>query len=210
MHDVEFFVHLAQTRGLPVFQATSCGNVVGAPRGRDGIQHLTGALNALPALPTFYTRLQSILVVADNDGNPPNALQTVQQYINGAADISPGHRYVVPAAEQVAAGANPSITILMLPWTAQPGALDTLCLAAARNIEPAVAACVDAFETCINPVGWAPQKIAKMKLRAHISAAYPTDPYISPAWLWRDNTDVVPLTDPVFNQVEAFLRNFLV
>jgi hypothetical protein len=210
MHDVQFFQHLAQARGLPAFQATSCGNVVGAAPGRDGIQHLTGALNALPALPTFYTKLESILIVADNDGDHAKALRTVQQYINEAVDIGPGHRYMAPTTPQVTVGANPAVTILMLPWTALPGALDTLCLAAARNKEPAVATCVDAFETCINPVDWGPQKVAKMKLRAHISAAYPTDPYISPAWVWRDNTDLVPLNDPVFDQVEQFLRVFLV
>ena len=208
MHDVQFFYYLAQTRGLPAFQAASCGNIAGAPPGRDGIDHLTGALNALPAIPTFFSKLECILIVADNDGNPTAALQRVQQYIDATIDIQPGRRYIAPAAEQLSAGANPSITILMLPWTGMPGALDSLCLAAARNREPGIAACVDNFERCINPQGWEPQKIAKMKLRAHISAAY-SDPYISPAWVWRDNTDLVPLNDPVFNQIEGFLRAFL-
>lgn len=210
MHDVQFFYHLARNRGLPAFQAISAGNVAGAAPGRDGIDHLTSALNALPGISGFFSKLDSILIVADNDGDPAGALRQVQQYINATADIQTDLRYVAPAAEHVRAGSNPSITILMLPWSATIGALDTLCLAAARNREPTIAACVDNFEACVNPVGWIPPKVDKMKLRTLISAAYPTDPYISPAWVWRDGTNLVPLNDPVFNQIEAFLRTFLI
>src|ERR1700684_2152918 len=117
MHDVQFFYHFGQARGLPKFQASSFGNIAGAPAGRDGIDYLTGALNALPAIPTFFSKLESILIVADNDGSPTAAFQKVQRYISATADIQPGHRYAAPAAEQMAAGANPAITILMLPWS---------------------------------------------------------------------------------------------
>jgi hypothetical protein len=209
MHDVQFFYYLREVRSLPAFQAVSCGYIAGAPPGRDGVDYLTGALNALPALPTFFSKLKSILIVADNDRDPATSLKKIQRYIGAAIEIQPGVRYAIPAAEQTAAGANPTITVLMLPWTGTPGALDNLCLAAAQSKEPAIAACVDSFERCINPIGWEPQRVAKMKLRAHISAAY-SDPYISPAWVWRDNTNLVPLTDAVFNQIETFLRGFLV
>jgi hypothetical protein len=47
-----------------------------------------------------------------------------------------------------------------------------------------------------------------MKLRSLMSAAHQDDPYLSPAWVWREGTDLVPLTDPVFAQVVDFLRNF--
>jgi hypothetical protein len=154
-------------------------------------------------------KLEKILIVADNDGDPPMALQKVQQYINDTADFLAKLRYMAPVQEQVSAGTNPSITILMLPWSGQSGALDTLCLVAARNREPAIAGCVDAFATCVNPIGWVQPREDKMKLRALISATH-TDPYISPAWVWRDGTNVVPLSDPVFNQIEEFLRAFLV
>jgi hypothetical protein len=192
-----------------MLQTVSAGFVAGAPLGRDGIDYLTPALDAITSVAGF-PQLERILIVADNDANPPNALRNVQQKINATAVFQQNRRYAVPAQEQVPAGANPSITILMLPWSGQTGALDTLCLAAARNREPRIAACVDGFENCVNPMNWEPQKIAKMKLRAHISAAYPTDPYISPAWVWREGTDLVPLNDHAFDQIVAFLQNFLV
>lgn len=131
MHDVQFFYHLQKDRGLPAFQAASCGNIVGTPSGRDGITHLTGALNALPAIPAFHTTLQKILIIADNDNNPKGAFQRVQQLVKNTAELRPGVRYTVPASEQATSGRNPSITVLMLPWSGQQGALDTLCLAAA-------------------------------------------------------------------------------
>lgn len=209
MHDVEFFYHLAREHNLPDFLATSCGFVAGSPRGRDGITYLTPALNALPALPTFSSMLKKILIVADNDGNPAGALQAVQNQINATADIQPGRRYLAPAAPQVAAGVNPEVTILMLPDTGQTGALDTLCLMAAANKRPAVANCVDNFANCIAPVGWTPPREDKMRLRALLSASCP-DPYIAPAWVWRDGTDLVPLDDAIFNPIVAFLRNYLI
>jgi hypothetical protein len=208
MHDVECFDYLRKGRGLPAFQATSAGFIAGAPSGRDGIDYLTPALDALASVAGF-AQLEKILIVADNDGNPQGALQRVQQKINATAVFQQNRRYVAPAQEQVTAGANPSITILMLPWSGQAGALDTLSLTAARNKEPTIAACVDAFAICVNTAGWTAPREDKMKLRALISAAY-NDPYISPAWVWRDGTNLVPLNDPVFDQVETFLRTFLV
>jgi hypothetical protein len=208
MHDVQFFRHFGPARGLPLFDSASCGFVAGHTSGRDGVDHLTGALDALPAIPNF-NGLESILIVADNDGDPILAFQKVRRLIEATADIRPGHRYVAPASPQISVGTAPLITVLMLPWTATVGALDTLCLGAARNREPAIAACGDNFATCIDPVGWTATKVDKMKLRAHISAAYSSDPYISPAWVWRDGTDLVPLHDVVFDQIETFLRAFL-
>jgi hypothetical protein len=209
MHDVECLDNLRQVRGIASFQVASCGFVAGAPPGRDGISYLTEALNAIRSVPNF-ARLKGILIVADNDANPTDAFLNVQNLINASKDISPGIRFVAPTTELVSAAGNPAITVLMLPWTRTPGALDTLCLAAASSKEPQIARCVNAFEACLNPTGWDPQKIAKMKLRTHISAAYPTDPYIAPAWVWRDQTDLVPLNDPCFDQIDAFLRSYLI
>src|ERR1700739_1076697 len=131
MHDVQCFEYLRQGRSLPPFQATSAGNIAGAPAGRDGIDYLTRALDAIPGIPGFL-QLEKILLIADNDGSPQNAFGRIQQQINATA-IFQNRRYVAPVQEQVAAGNAPSITILMLPWSGQIGALDTLCLTAARN-----------------------------------------------------------------------------
>ena len=207
MHDAQFFTYLGQLKTLPPFQITSCGNVAGSLRGRDGIDYLTAALNALPAIPHF-PKLEAILIVADNDSDPSEAFKKVQKLIVATADIAPGQRYAVPKVELEREGANPVMVTMMLPWTNVNGALDTLCFASASNKRPAIAGCVDAFSKCSKANGWPDTKASKMKLRSLMSAAHVDDPYLSPAWVWREGTDLVPLDDPVFNQVEAFLRNF--
>lgn len=158
MHDVQFFDHLRQERGLPEFQIVSCGFVAGSPPGRDGIDYLTGALDALPGIP-FFAQMEAILIVADNDSDPPAAFAKVQQLINNTTDISAGHRYIAPSAELTRAGANPIIVVMMLPWTAIPGALDTLCLAAASNKVPTIATCVEEFSKCASTNAWPITKI---------------------------------------------------
>jgi hypothetical protein len=206
-HDWQFFSQLVQTRGLPSFQITSCGNVAGAKHGRDGIDYLTAALDALPALPHF-PQLEAILIVADNDGNPQGAFKKVQDLIAAAAEISPGQRYAVPPTELARNGARPVMVVMMLPWTNVNGALDSLLYISAANKRPAVARCVDAFAKCTKSDVWPMTKLAKMKLRSLMSAAHHADPYLAPAWVWSEGTDLVPINDPVFNQIEAFLRNF--
>lgn len=207
MHDVEFFDHLRQQRKLSDFQIVSCGFVAGSPPGRDGIDYLTRALDALPGIP-FFSQLEAILVVADNDSDPPAAFAKIQRLINDTKDISTHHRYIAPTAGLTRAGANPKIVVMMLPWIAKPGALDTLCLTAASNAAPAIAACVEEFSKCAKTDAWPITKMGKMKLRSLIAAAHIDDPYLSPAWVWREGTGLIPLSDHVFDQIEAFLRVF--
>lgn len=212
MHDTLFFTHLVAAKGLPPFQITSCGNIVGANGQRDGIDHLTGALNALPSIPGFATRpLEAILIAADNDSDPVASFAKVQRLINATADIRPGHRYVSPIAAQTKGGTDPIIVVLMMPWTLTPGALDTLCLSSASAERPVLAQHVDNFAKAANvdvAHGWQVTKEHKMRLRSLLSAAHPTDPYIAPAYVWSDGTDLVPLDNGAFDQVADFLRDF--
>jgi hypothetical protein len=110
---------------------------------------------------------------------------------------------------QVRAGASPVVVVLMIPWTDEKGSLDTLCLTAASNKRQDIAKCVEKFAKCINAEGnWPITKLGKMKLRSLISAAYINNPYEPPTYVWHDQTDLVPLSDPIFNRIEAFLRGF--
>lgn len=207
-HDWQFFEALIRDRNLPPFEVTSCGNVAAGPsQKRDGIEWLTKALDALPALPTF-PRPEAILVVADNDSDPKAAFKKVQDLIAATGEIAPGRRYAVPPVELTREGSNPVMVIMMLPWTNISGALDSLLYISAARKRPTVANCVDEFAKCTKADVWPITKTAKMKLRSLISAAYHQDSYLQPAWVWREKTDLVPIGDPVFDQIEAFLRNF--
>jgi hypothetical protein len=99
----------------------------------------------------------------------------------------------------------------MLPWTGLNGAFDTLCLTAAGTKRPALVAPVDAFAAAAGvdaANGWTPTKRDKMRLRSFMSAAHQQNPYLAPAWVWRENTDLVPISDAAFDQIAEFLRNF--
>jgi hypothetical protein len=97
---------------------------------------------------------------------------------------------------------------MMVPWTGVPGSLDTMCLTAAVNQVPTLGEQVEAFALAAGVNQWSVTKRGKMKLRSFISANYMTNPYIPPAWVWREGTSLVPLSDPVFNQVASFLADF--
>ena len=204
-HDAEFFSHLIHQRNLPDFEISSCGHVVDSKR--DGISHLTDALDELPSIPGFQ-KVEAILIVADNDTNPAGAFAEVARMINATADITPGQRFIAPTVPGAKAGANPAIVVMMIPQTGVPGGLDNICLTAAMNKVPTIAPCVDAFARCTGADTWPATKQGKMKLRSLISAAYSDNPYLSPAWVWRDGTSLVPLSDSVFDSVASFLRDF--
>jgi hypothetical protein len=149
-------------------------------------------------------------VVADNDLDPRAAFNYVVAQINTTAEIVDPipHRYIAPSAARQKAGADPAIVILMLPRTGVVGSLDTMCLTAATNHAPAISGCVDTFARCAHSDVWPITTLAKMKLRSFFSVSWKDDPNISPAYVWSKNTNLVPLTDPVFDDVVAFLRGF--
>ncbi len=205
IHDAEFLRHLGKTRGLPDFQCEPCGNISGDQS--NGISHLTRALNALPALDGFSS-LKTITIMADNDANPSGSFSEVCRLINGTDAFGQGRRYTAPADPLVKAGTNPAIIVMMVPWRNVPGALDCLCLTAAASAFPATASCVETFSQCAGVEGWGSRtKISKMKLHSLIAATHEKNPGLSPAWVWSEQTNIVPLDNSVFDQIATFLRS---
>ncbi len=177
---------------------------------RHGITHLTAALNALPGLPRF-DGMEAIIIAADNDDNPGRSFGNVQQLISNTAEISPGRRYAVPSAPLQKAEAGPAVVVMMIPWADVPGALDTLCIGSASAKRPAIGQATDVFASACgvdDAHGWSITKQGKMKLRSLIAAAHKDDPYLPPAYVWGDNTDLVPLDHGAFDQIADFLRDF--
>lgn len=209
-HDSQFFTNLIDTRGLPKFEVCSVNYVLGGTTGTGGgNSRFTEALDALPALPGF-DRVQKILLVADNDANPAIEFQNVSAAIAATAPIigPPTSRLVAPATPLTKAGANPTIVVMMLPWTGLPGSLSTMCVIAARNAAPAIACCVDALAVCTGADKWTLAQRAKMQLHAIIASSHQTKPHLSPAYVWSERTNLVPLSDHIFDQIDTFLRGF--
>ena len=95
-----------------------------------------------------------------------------------------------------------------MPWTGVSGALDTMCWDAASKKRAAIGGHVDQFATNTAASAWPVTKASKMKLRSLISASHIDNPYLSPTYVWHDGTDLIPLDDPAFDQVAAFLSGF--
>jgi hypothetical protein len=206
-HDCQFFSHLITSRGLPRFDVCSVNYVLGSSRG--GNTRFTEALDELPAVPGFQN-VQKVLIVTDNDLDPVVAFNEVTAAISLTASIigPPASRYMAPIAPLVKAGANPEIIVMMMPWTGMIGSLSTMCLAAAENKAPDITVCVNALATCTAADSWPITTLAKMKLRAIIASSYRAKPELSPAYVWSERTDLVPLSDSVFDQVASFLASF--
>lgn len=207
VHDSQFFTHVTSEPGCPSFDICSVNYVLGTVHG--GNTRFTEALDELPSIPGFE-KVTKILIVADNDLDPVVAFDRISADITATAPIlgPPASRFVAPAVPLVKAGTNPEIVVLMLPWTGMKGSLSTMCALAARNAAPAMATCVDAFATCTGAGQWSITTLAKMQLRALIASAPMAKPDLSPAYVWSKNTNLVPLSDPVFDQVKGFLRSF--
>lgn len=213
MHDSQFFTHLIRVRQIPDrFEIVSVNYALGLTSSTGGGNtKFTDALDAIVAVSGFNNVLK-VLVVADCDDNPAQEFQRTCSEINAAAAIigPPRSQFVAPGAPSTVAGANPEVAVLMMPPNFVAGSLSTMCWAAAKNANPVPAACVDAFAACTGAVNWTPNKLAKMKLHALIAGTYQAKPNLGPAYVWslRPDPRLVPLTDPVFDDVEAFLRAF--
>lgn len=203
-HDKAFLEHLREKRGLPSFQCEAFGDVAGADN--NGIDMLTQALDALPAL-TGFESIKRILIVADNDTSPSDSFKKVCDLIGSAGPLGNGAQYGVPQRPQTYAGTGPEIIVLMLPWTDEPGALETLCYQASMNACPKETGCVEEFAKCSNIESWeSPTKIAKMKLHSLIAVFHKRNPGLTPRRVWDDIPKAVPLEDTVFDNIANFLQ----
>jgi hypothetical protein len=207
MHDSQFFEHLIRQRTLPFFQV--CSNSFATGQTRGGASRFTEALNALPALPGF-SNLKNIILAADNDSDPNTSFANIVNAINLTEEIlgPPARRLLAPHAPRIKSQSVPCITILMLPNSGVPGNLDDICYVAAANKRPGIASCVDTFAACTSADQWSPNKLIKMKIRSLIAGSWRNDPSLSPTYVWSENTDLVPLTDSVFDDVSTFLSQF--
>ncbi len=204
-HDSQFFTHLIASRGLPSFEVCSVNYVIGSTRG--GNTKFTEALDELPAIPGFQN-VQKVLIVADNDLEPVAAFNNVAAAITATAPIigPPASRFVAPKAPLQKAGTNPSVFVMMIPDIGVTGSLTTMCLVAAENSAPVIAGCVNALaNSCTTADTWSVTALAKMKLRALIASSHKPKPELSPAYVWSEGTNLVPLSDSVFDDISDFL-----
>jgi hypothetical protein len=203
--DEAFFRALIAARNLPVFSIKVTSDS-GGPGGNTGFE---GFLRGVPAWPNFYG-LQHIVLAADNDTNPVASFTSIQNQITSAnPSATPPVAYGLPAQPEVTVPGNPAtMTVLMLPAAGIRGNLETLCLQAITHAFPATSVCVDQFAQCTGADAWPLNNLSKMKVTAFLSGQHRDNPSLGLGNVWRDDPALIPLNDPCFDQIAAFLTRF--
>jgi hypothetical protein len=191
--DVAFFDHLIQGRGLPGFQVLSA-------EGKDGYERVLVALSAAPG----FDRIAGILVVGDNDLDPPAAFFNIQEQIRAVGT------YPVPnhPGEAVKNQGYPAVVVMMVPWQERVGCLETLLIEAVDDVRHDLKLCVDTYAACAHADAWNEVEQSKMKLQSLISAICRSDPNTPVSFAWSRNEDIIPLDRPCFDQIANFLGGF--
>jgi hypothetical protein len=160
-----------------------------------GINELRSFLKALRNEPDFWGKVSSLGVIRDAENNPQGAFQSVRDSLLAA-------NLPAPTNTMVSVGADPQVSILILPDAVTPGMLETLCLAAVEN-DPAMQ-CVEAYFNCLKQqMAVSPRNPTKARLHAFLSSRPKSDLLIGEA----ANAGYFPWNHPTFDQVKQFLQS---
>lgn len=180
-------------------------------RGINGFHEiLTGMLAE-----TQFNHCKLVVVVADNDGTPISRFDEIK------AEIRTAEKYGVPdkprqisqPLEHLSDKHIPDIVVIMLPWDAEEGNLETLLYKAGRANNPQLSVCVERFVKCAtaaNLSSWDIAKIAKLKARCMLSASAIKNPDVPIEGAWRgDNGDPFPLNSEAFDQLVRYFKQLI-
>jgi len=193
--DKFFFSQLFVEHNLPEFEAKN--PVVGTDTS-GGIDKIGQYLKGLTAATTFSI-VRKIVVAADNDDGA--AFPRVCTELRKA-------NYSVPSAAKqfVQTAGKPDLAILMIP-DEFPGCLESLCFMAATNKWSALEAPFVAYFGATPATGWTVSKQAKMKVQCMLASTCKQNPQVALHDIWQKEPKYhIPVTDPVFQTIVAFLR----
>jgi hypothetical protein len=199
MGDKAFLEHLIEKRQIARFYVTFPNQAsLSDPGGRDGF---TRRLKALKLFSDF-DKVTDLVVVSDNDDDPPGKFARVRELIGDAGGFS------IPVRPGEMVAGTPRVGVFMLPGTNVHGQLETLCLESCTGRWPAVAACVDRFVDC-NPhvQTWSHNNQERMRMRALISSICGSDPYTGLPYAWSRAEDLIPLDHACFDPLATFLKS---
>lgn len=150
---------------------------------------------------------KAVLIVADNDSDPEKSFQAIRAQIVAARQYDVPRR---PMELSQRAEGLPPVAVLMLPWTGVQGCLETICYESAARNFPQGAQCVEQFMTCVGAGVLEPSKLAKTKMRSFLTSTCKSDPNTGLRFAWSRQETLVPLADPCFNNIAAFLQSLSV
>jgi hypothetical protein len=201
--DERFFRHFIETRNLPRFHIQSTGG----RRKPAGNSKFGDALSKFQIeRPKTFRQLKHVLIVADNDDHPEDNFKNVCQQVDGVFGAGSA-----PANPLLASAATPAITILMIPWSGEPGHLEKLCVAAAKDSDRGVGSNVDTFLAMIGADRWQSEsRRAKAWLRVNLAARCASDPFIPLGTIFDESrhNGLIPVGHPSLKRIADVLASF--
>jgi hypothetical protein len=179
-----------------------CPSVAGGTgTGRDAIPAYLKSVQT--AVQLGKANLQGLLVVADADGDATvsfNLMATALQDANFPAPTTPFSVQGTPFR----------VGIFLIPGTGKTGCLEHILWDATIQGTPALAKCVDDFSVCTGGrIAAAPSNNkAKMRMSAVVAAHCTDNPWASPALMWSDAGNPVPINSSRFTEIGDFLTLF--
>ena len=171
--------------------------------GKDGFKQILTAFVAGSA----KGNVKSIIIVADNDGDPVGAFKNVQEQIGKAG-------FTVPQKprETVITAELPPLSVLIIPWDNDSGCLETLCLSAANPDYKKQLDCAEGLVKCVGTGEWDIAKKSKLRMRSFLSAVCKSDPNTGLRYAWGTENgrpgNIFPLKGiATYNKIADFFKN---
>jgi hypothetical protein len=168
--------------------------------GKDCLDKYLDAI-ALAASKSQNKQLRGLLVVVDADDDPQAAFVSACTALRFADYPVPNSPFVTIEENDVKSA------VYLIPGENEVGTLEHLLLRSAFSISENSKACIDSFLDCIGkvPVN-KPNVLAKMQMSALVAAAFPSNPWATPAPLLQSSkNDIVPIDSIHFKHLGDFL-----
>jgi hypothetical protein len=174
---------------------------VGCPS-RDFAPNIAQYMKALKALIDIQAKtVQGILIVVDADTSRDASFNSACEALRGASFPAPARPFSI---EEL----NPRVAVYVMPGENRDGTLEHLLLDAAYRKNPKVEACIDAMFHCIGTPQTTANQQAKMRLSTLVGATCKGNAWASPAMIWYESENPVPIDSPEFDHLSDFLRRF--
>jgi|ERR1039457_5311162 hypothetical protein len=173
----------------------------GTGTGRDAIPAYLKSVQT--AIQLGKANLHGLLVIADANGDATVSFNFMSAALHDAT-------FPVPTGPFTIEGNPFRVGIFLIPGNGKTGCLEHILWDAAVQRTPELAECVDDFSLCTGGhIGAAPSnKQAKMRMSAIVAAHCMDNPWASPALMWSDAGNPVPIDSSCFIELGDFLATF--
>lgn len=178
-----------------------------ANEGKFGLEGYPDYLTGL--LTRTRTGLRGLIVTRDCDSKWADAFKNICDVLTAAGYTPPKNPLdIVPPTKTPDEISLPALTVMLVPWAGGQGCLETLLLPAAYKKWPKLVPCVDQYCNCLGTGKWDINRQSKIRMRALIASAKPSNPSLSLARIWKEPRTRLPLNEPCFRTIADFVRHF--